>query len=395
MSPGASRVYLDHNATSPLRPEAREAMRQVLDGPIGNPSSMHAEGRAALAIVERAREQVAELIRVPSSEIVFTSCGSEAIAAAVRGVCDRAPERRRRIVLSATEHSAVLESARLASRRGFVVVTMPCDGEGRVDLDRFLTMLGEDVALAALHWANNETGVVQPVEELGRACRAAGIPFLVDAVQAVGKLALDPREAFVDLLAVSAHKIGGPPGGGALVVRSGLVLAPLIGGAAQERRRRGGTPAVAVLAGFGAAAAAARPSLRAESSRLLRLRTRLETRLRQLYPEARFHGQGAPRLPNTLNFAIPGLPGEILVIALDLAGFAVSTGSACASGAVQPSHVIRAMGFADDEARGAVRISLGWSTSVEHVEQFLEEFPIVVEQVRAGLERGIGSAFRA
>ena len=379
------RVYLDHNATSPLRPQAAEAMRAALEASHGNPSSMHREGREARAILERAREEVAGLLGVPAKELVFTSGGSEAIAAAVRGVCDRAPSERRRIVVSSTEHSAVLESAKLAGHHGFVVVRVPCDREGRVDTERFVTQLGEDVALAALHWANNETGVIQPVEEIGRACRVAGIPFLVDAVQAVGKIAIDPRGAFADLLAISGHKIGGPQGTGALMVRSGIVLAPLIGGGAQERRRRGGTEAVVAIAGFGAAAARARWEMKQETSRLLKLRARLETRLRGLFPDLRFHGQAAPRLPNTLNFAIPGVPGETLVIALDLAGFAVSTGSACASGAVEPSHVIQAMGFDEDEARGAVRVSLGWSTTPEEVNRFLEALPGVVEQAREGL----------
>ncbi len=381
------RVYLDHNATSPMRPEAVEAVRAALQRPIGNPSSMHHEGRAALARIEQAREQVAMLIGAHGSEVVFTSGGSEAIAAAVRGVCDRAPASRRRIVVSSIEHSAVLESARLAARRGFVVVRIPCDHDGRVEVGRFLTTLGEDVVLAALHWANTETGVLQPLEQIGQACRAAGAPFLVDAVQAAGKLPLDPGEHRVDLLAVSGHKLGGPQGTGALMVRSGLVLAPLIGGGAQEKRRRGGTPPVAALSGFGAAAAAAHTELKREAARLLRLRSRLETRLRTLFPDVRIHGQAAPRLANTVNFAIPGLPGETLVIALDLAGFAVSTGSACASGAVEPSHVIQAMGFGEDEARGAVRLSLGWSTTEDDVDHFLRRIPEVVEQVRSGLKQ--------
>jgi cysteine desulfurase len=290
----------------------------------------------------------------------------------------------RRIVLSTLEHSCVLEAAKLAARQGFVVVEVPCSPEGRVESGRFRMNLGEGVVLAALQWANNETGVLQPIEEIGKACREAGVPFLVDGCQAAGKIPLDPWESFADMLALSSHKLGGPQGAGALVVRRGVVLAPLIGGA-QERKRRGGTEAVAAISAFGSAAEEAAAALQEESKRLLRLRAKIETRLRELYPGIRFHGQASPRLPNTVNFAIPGLPGEALVMALDLAGFALSTGSACSSGAVEPSHVIKAMGFGDEEARSAVRISLGWNSTTADVNALLGCFPGVVDQVRDGL----------
>jgi cysteine desulfurase len=379
------RVYLDHNATSPMRAEAQEAMRRAMDQSIGNPASLHAEGRAARALVEHAREQVAMLAGVSAKEIVFTSGGSEAIAAAVRGVCDRAPNRLRRIIVSAVEHSAVLEAAKQAGLHGFKVVKVPCDSEGRVDPEAFIERLLPGTALACLQWANNETGVIQPVDEVGKACRRAGVPFLVDTVQAAGKIELDLWRAHADIAALSAHKLGGPQGAGALVVRDGIVLTPLIPGGAQEKRRRAGTPSVPALAGFGAAAEAAHDRLRQESERLLRLRAKLETRLRQMFARIHFHGQAAPRLANTVNFAVPDVSGEVLVIALDLAGFAVSTGSACASGAVEPSHVIRAMGFEESDARGAVRVSLGWSTTAADVDGFLEMLPGVVDRVREGM----------
>jgi cysteine desulfurase len=360
-------------------------MKDVLGGAAGNPASLHREGSRARSVVEQARESVARLVEGRPGEVVFTSGGSEAIAAAVRGVCDRAPSGLRRIVVSSIEHSAVLEAARLAAKRGLVVVHVPCSAEGRVHTERFVMHLGPDVALAALQWANNETGVLQPVEEVGRACREAGVAFLVDAVQAAGKLSVDPRKVHADLLAVSGHKLGGPQGTGALVIRDGLQLAPLVTGGAQEKRRRGGTPNVAALAGFGAAADAAVERRKEETQRTLRLRAKIETRLLELYRDVRFHGQAAARLPNTVNFAIPGVPGETLAIALDLAGFAVSTGSACASGAVEPSHVIREMGHSEAEARGAVRVSVGWSTTHADVDRFLRAFPDVVEQVKQGL----------
>lgn len=381
-----ARIYLDHNATSPLRPEALAAMQSALGQAQANPSSMHAEGRGARAVLERAREAVADLAGVKSSEVVFTSGGSEAIAAAIHGVCSRAPNDRRRIVVSEIEHSAVLEAAALATRSGFVVVKVPCDAQGRAKVDRFLMQVGEGVALAALQWANNETGVIQPVEAVGRACRDRGVPFLVDAVQAAGKLPLDPRTAFADMMVLSGHKLGGPQGTGALVVRSGIELSPLIGGGAQEKRRRGGTQGVALAAGFGAAAAAALRGQKAETRHMLHLRAKIETRLRESFRDVLFHGQIASRLANTVNFAIPGVPGESLVIAADLAGVALSSGSACASGSVEPSHVILAMGAGEDEARASVRLSVGWSTTHEDVDRFLERFPGIVRQVREGLD---------
>ena len=385
MTTPPARVYLDHNATSPLRPEALAAMRTALESRSGNASSLHAEGRAARAMLEKARHRVAGMIGASSDEVVFTSSGSEAIASAIQGVCDRAPSERRRVVLGALEHSSVLESAKLAARRGCVLVQVPCGREGRVDVERFVTQLGSDVAMAALQWANNETGVIQPVEEIGHACRQKGIPFLVDAVQAAGKLVMSTTRDFADLLAISGHKLGAPQGTGALIVRQGLVLAPLIGGGAQEKRRRGGTEAVAALHAFGVTAEVVVGEVRDEARRLLRLRAKIETCIRELYPEANFHGQGAARLPNTVNFALPEVPGETLAIALDLVGFAVSTGSACVSGAVEPSHVLIGMGFDEETARRAVRVSLGWSTTEDEVDRLLKVLPGVVEQARAGV----------
>lgn len=381
MTPAGPRVYLDHNSSSPLRPEAADAMREAERETRGDPSAPHAEGRAARALLERAREQVAGLVGASPEEVVFTSGGSEAVAAAVRGVCDRAPHALRRVVVSSIEHLAVLESARLAARRGFVVVEAPCGTEGRVRADSFRMHLDEGVALAALQWANQETGVLQPVEEIGRACRDARVPFLVDAAQAAGKLPLDPRQAFADLIAISGHKLGGPQGTGALVVRRGIVLAPLIAGQ-HEQRRRGGTPGVAALAGFGAAAQAAATGLQEEGRRLLRLRAKIETRLRELFPEVRFHGQASPRLPNTVSFALPDLAGARVARALDGAGLAVGTGPAGPGGVVEPSPVVLAMGFDEEQARAALRVSLGWTTTREEVDLFLTRFPEVVQRLR-------------
>jgi cysteine desulfurase len=369
------RHYLDHNATSPLRDAAKQALVAALDAPMGNASSAHGEGRRARALLDAARVRVADLCGVPPRDVVFTSGGSEAIAAAIHGVAGRAPALRRRVVVSAIEHSAVLESARSLSSSGFDVLEVPCASNGRVDPGAFAASLDQSTALCCLQAANNETGVLQPVAAIGVACRAASIPFFVDAVQAAGKLPVDRERWGADLLAVSAHKLGGPQGAGALIVREGLPMIPLVHGGAQERRRRGGTEAVVAISAFGAAAAAARRDLDGEAERLGALRERLESSLRAMAPGVVIHGEGVPRLPNTVNAAFPGVSGETLAIALDLAGFAVSTGSACASGAVTPSHVIRAMGFGDDEARGAVRFSMGWDTTGETIDRLLAALP--------------------
>jgi cysteine desulfurase len=369
------RFYLDHNATSPLRSEAREALLAAYDAPAGNASSMHAEGRAARALLDAARTHVAAFAGVPARDVVFTSGGSEAVAAAIRGVADRAAPTRRRIVISAIEHSSVLDATRALTAFGFAVVEVPCEPSGRIDADVFAAELDDRTVLACLQAANNETGVLQPVAEVGVACRAAGIPFLVDAVQAAGKIPIDRDGWCADLLALSAHKLGGPQGAGALIVREGFAMVPLIAGGAQERRRRGGTEAIATISSFGAACAEAGRDLREEAARLFALRLRLESAFHAMAPGVRIHGENVPRLPNTVNAAFPGLSGEILVIALDLEGFAVSTGSACASGAVTPSHVIRAMGYGEEEARRALRVSLGWSTTDDTIEQLLAALP--------------------
>jgi cysteine desulfurase len=266
------RTYLDHNATSPLRRQALNAVHRVLEDSSGNASSIHDEGRVARARIEAARSDVASLVGAAPRDVIFTSGGTEAIAAAIVGACMRAPAGGRRIVTTAVEHSAVLESARFAARLGHRVDVVPCDAEGRVDPDDFASRLDSDVVLAAMQWANNETGVLQPVEAVRSACAAHGTPFLVDAVQAAGKLPAWESEAPPELLAISAHKIGGPQGAGALIARAGVALVPLIAGGGQERRRRGGTEAVASLAGFGAAARAARAEVASEAARLGALR---------------------------------------------------------------------------------------------------------------------------
>lgn len=367
------RVYLDHNATSPLAPAARRALDEAWSSAWGNPSSLHAEGRLARAALDQARTALASFASCSPTEVVFTSGATESINAAIRGAWARAGLRRR-IVVGAIEHSAVLETARALA--GCTVTEVPCDTNGVVDPARFLDALGDDVAVAALQAANSETGALQPAAAAASACRAQGIPFLCDAVQAAGRLPLEAyREA--SMLAVSSHKLGGPAGIGLLVVREGTELSPAITGGPQERRRRAGTESPALAAAFAAAA------LEPPPSNLASLRDGFESALRAIVPDVRIHAEGAPRLPNTSNFAIPGADGELVVIALDLEGISVSTGSACASGAVEPSHVIRAMGYDESEARRAVRVSLGAATTDADVERLLEVLARVAARLRA------------
>jgi cysteine desulfurase len=363
-------VYMDHNASAPLRPAAFEAMREALSR-CGNPSSVHRFGRLARRTVEDAREQVARLIGARPAEIVFTSGGTEANALALAGAG------RERVIVSAIEHESVLRNAPAAER-------IPVDASGIVDLAALKDMLARDArpALVSVMLANNETGVIEPVAEAARIAREAGALVHCDAVQAAGKIAVDVTALGVDLLSLSAHKLGGPQGVGALFVADHVPLTPLVRGGGQERGRRAGTENVAGIAGFGAAAQAARDEL-AEFAELGRLRDELESRILDLAPATVF-GAAAPRLPNTSCIAMPGVTGETQVIAFDLAGIAVSAGAACSSGRVEPSRVLRAMGADEQAALGAIRVSLGWNSRADDVDGFVETWGRIYVGQRAG-----------
>jgi cysteine desulfurase len=351
------RVYLDHNATTPLLPEALEAMLPFLREGFGNPSSLHSFGQHARAAVERARERVAALIGAAPAEIVFTGSGTEADNLALRGVAGRARGERRALVVSAVEHHAVLRTARTLAEEGLSVATAPVDADGRADVSALAERVGEETALVSLMLANNETGVVQPVAEAARIARARGALVHCDAVQAAGKVEVDVRALDVDLLSLSAHKIYGPKGVGALYVRRGTLLKALVHGGAQERNRRAGTENVAAIVGFGVAAEEARRSGEAEPARLRALRDRLEAALLRIPGAARNGAE--PRVPNTTNVSFEGAEAEGLLMALDLAGVAVSTGAACAAGGTEPSHVLQAMGLPPERVQASLRFSLG------------------------------------
>ncbi len=351
------RSYLDHNASSPLRPSVRGAMAEALDL-IGNPSSVHADGRAVRRAVDEARRQVARLAGVSAAEVLFTAGGTEANNLALRGFAGR------RLIVSAVEHESVLAAAPAAAR-------IPVDRNGVVDadaLDRLLAA-GDGPALVSVMLVNNETGVIQPVAEVARIARAHGAIVHCDAVQGAGRVPLDRAALGVDLLSLSAHKLGGPAGCGALVVAEGCHIEPLIRGGGQERWRRAGTENIVGIVGFGAAAAAALDDRTGPD--LTALRDDLERRALAAVPLARVMGAGAARAGNVACLALPGVAGETQVMALDLAGVSVSAGAACSSGKVRPSHVLEAMGESADVAGAAIRVSLGWNTTAADIDRFL------------------------
>jgi cysteine desulfurase len=364
------RVYLDWNATTPLRPEARAAMAAALDL-VGNPSSVHAEGRAARQLVEQARAAVAGAIGAEPRNVVFTSGGTEANSLALTpGIRANSGLPINRLIVSAVEHASVLSGGRFSPD---TIEVAGVNQTGVVDLAHLQKMLADGPpALVSIMSANNETGALQPISEISHIVHRAGGLLHVDAIQSIGKIPCDINELQVDLVSISAHKIGGPKGVGALVVSESLGgLEALIRGGGQEQGRRAGTENVAGIAGFGAAIKAALTSIDTDTKRVESLRNRLEISLRQTRGVIVFSAE-APRLPNTTLFTVPGLRAETAVIGFDLEGIAVSSGSACSSGKVQPSHVLAAMGVGPELAKGAVRLSLGWSTTEADVDRCLE-----------------------
>jgi cysteine desulfurase len=375
-------IYLDHNASTPVRPEVVEAMHICLTDLPANPSSMHREGQRARAAVERAREQVAALVHAHPDEVVFTSGGTEGDHAGFVGAAWALEARGRRVALSAIEHHAVHGAAAVLARTGFEVAHLPVGPAGLVD-PAALDALAPGTTVVAVMLANNETGVLQPVAEIATRAHASDIRVHCDAVQAAGKVPVDIEALGVDYLVVSGHKLGGPKGAGALIVRRGAPLEPLLRGSGHERGRRGGTENVAGIVGLGLAADLAGRDLAAEGARLLRLRARFEAGLRARLPDAVVHGGRAPRLPNTVNASFPGARSDHLLMALDVRGVAVSAGAACASGAVEPSPVLAAMGVPRDLAVCALRFSMGRTTTEAEVERALAVLEESVRAVRA------------
>ena len=371
----SERTYFDWNATAPLRAEARAAMLAALDSP-GNASSVHGEGRSARQRLEMARRQVAALVGAEAREVTFVSGATEANALALQpGIADR-------LFVSAVEHPSVLAGGRFAQEQ---VEILPVDGNGIVDLDALAgALVMAERPLVSVMLANNETGVIQPIAEIGAIVHAANGLLHVDAVQAAGRIPVDMRALGADLMSLSSHKIGGPQGAGALIVDSDQNLKPLIRGGGQERGLRAGTENVAAIAGFGAAAEAALAGLDAEAGRMAALRERLEGGLRAATPDAIIFAHGVGRLPNTTLVAVPGVKAETALIAFDLNGFALSSGAACSSGKVAASHVLAAMGVEPALARGAIRISLGPTTTETEVESLLIAWKRLVPSLLKG-----------
>jgi cysteine desulfurase len=361
------RVYLDHNATTPLDPRVLEAMVSALREEFGNPSSLHWFGQRARAAMDDARGEVAALLGASPNEIVFTGSGTESDNLALRGALGMARAPRLKLLYSAVEHHAVVNTARALAEEGAAVEAIRVGADGLVDLADLDARLEEGTALVSVMLANNETGVIQPVAEIARRAHARGALVHCDAVQAAGKIPIDVRALDVDLLAVSAHKLYGPKGAGALYVKRGTRLRPLLRGGSQEKNRRAGTENVAAVVGMGRAAAIAAAELASEAARETVLRDDLEARLLAV-PGALRNGDG-PRVPNTTNVSFEGIEAESLLMALDLAGIAVSTGAACAAGAIEPSHVLRAMGLPMPRIEGSLRFSIGRSTTADEIEE--------------------------
>lgn len=396
------RVYLDHNATTPVEPSALDAMLPYLSGEFGNAASIHTFGQRARAAVETAREQVAALIGARPQEIVFTSGGTEADNHAIFGTVaalvswPAAPsknplddlERRlsiahlKHVITTNIEHEAVLNTCQELEKRGVAVTYLAVDREGLISPDQLRRALRKETVLITVMHANNELGTVQPLEEIGRIAAEAEVYFHTDAVQSAGKLAIDVNALHLDLLALSGHKFYAPKGIGALYIRGGTRLQQLLYGGHHQRGFRPGTENVAGIVGLGKAAEMARKSLAEDASRISALRNQLEEGLLSRVPHSRANGTRAPRTPNTSNITFPGIEGEALVIALDLKGLACSTGAACSSGAVEPSHVLTAIGLTADEARASLRFSLGRHTTPADIQFALEVVPAAVDQLR-------------
>jgi cysteine desulfurase len=365
-----------------MRPEVGTAMMPVFTEHFGNASSIHWYGQYAKALMDDARQQVAKLLNGEVSEIVFVSGGTEADNLAIRGIAESLSSKGRHIITSKIEHHAVLHTCRDLEKQGYAVTWLPVSENGLIDPEDVVKAIRPDTILISIMHANNEIGTIQPIAEIGAIAEQADIYFHCDGVQAVGKIPVDVRQLKVDLYSVSAHKIHGPKGIGALFVKKGTPLKPIMTGGGHERNRRSGTENVAGIVGFGVAARLARDGLNSEMNRVRDLRDRLESGLKSKIASIQVNAENAPRLPNTSNIMVEYAEGEGLVIALDLKGIAASTGSACSSGSLEPSHVLTAIGKTPDENHGSLRFSLSSMTTEDDVNYVLETMPSIVERLR-------------
>jgi cysteine desulfurase len=378
----SAEIYFDNNATTRVLPEVAETMKPYLTELYGNPSSIHRFGSQVAQKLAEARAQVAALVGASDPvEIVFTSCGTEGDNAAIRTLLEANPEKRH-IVTTQVEHPAIMGVCQHLEKKGYRVTWLGVDENGLLDLDELGDSLREDTALVSIMYANNETGVIFPIEKIAQIVKARGIPFHTDAVQAAGRVPLNVKENHVDLLTISGHKFHGPKGVGALYVRRGISFQPFMLGGHQERNRRAGTENVAGIVGMGKAAQVAASRLRADAEYIRGLRDQLEASLLESCPDARVNGSRESRLPNTLNISFRYLEGEAILVLLDQYGICASTGSACTAGSSEPSHVLRAMAVPPDWVQGAVRFSLSRFTTVEEVKFVNETVPLVVQRLQ-------------
>ena len=375
-------IYLDYNATTPVRPEVLEALLPYYRDQFGNPSSVHWAGRQVSGAVEKAREQVATLLNCAPAEVVFLSCGTEADNMALKGTVDALRDKGNHIITTTVEHPAVLETCRYLEKTGCRVTYLPVDSDGRLDLAQLERAITPQTILISVMWANNETGNIYPIEPIGAIAKARGIRFHTDAVQAVGKLAVDVQKANLDLLALSGHKLGAPKGAGVLYVRRGTRLTSFMHGGHQERNRRAGTHNVAGIVGLGKACELAMAEREVTSVRVRELRDRLEQGIFARIPQVKLNGHPSERLPNTLNVSFAWIEGESLLLNLDMKGIAASSGSACTSGSLEPSHVLGAMCVEVTLAHSSTRFSLGPDTSAADIDYVLEVLPPIVQRLR-------------
>ena len=374
-------VYLDNNATTQTAPEVVEVMMPYFTTLYGNPSSMHSFGGQVAKKVQQAREQVAALIGADSTEIVFTSCGTESDNAAIWGTLSSYPQKNH-IITTRVEHPAVGNLATYLSKKGYKVTTLPVDREGRLDLDHLASAITEETALVSIMWANNETGVLFSIEDISQMVKTRGVVFHTDAVQAVGKLPIDLTKVPVDLLSFSGHKLHAPKGIGVLYIRKGTRFTPFIIGGHQERGRRGGTENVPYIVGLGKACELAKKNLLFENERVRALRDKLEKGILATIPKVLINGQQKERLGNTLSISFEYVEGESILMLLSNLGICASSGSACTSGSLEPSHVLRAMGVPFTAAHGSIRFSLSIYNNEEEIDYVLEHLPPIISRLR-------------
>lgn len=377
------RVYLDHSATTPVDPEVAALMMTYYTEKYGNPSSVHSYGREAKQALEEARHQVADLIGATPSEITFTSGGTEADNLAILGTAEALRQKGKHIITSAVEHHAVLETCEYLEKNGFELTIIPVDEEGLVSVENIKNALRPDTILITMMHANNEVGSIQPIAEIGKLAKEHGITFHVDAVQSLGKIPIDVKEMAIDLLTVSSHKIYGPKGVGALYIRKGVRVVPLVHGGGQEKKRRAGTENTPGIIGFGKACELAGQRMAEDAEHHMKLRDKLMNGILQKIDYVKVNGPlGEKRLPNNVNVSIQFVEGESLLLSLDMLGIAASSGSACTSGSLDPSHVLLAMGLIHEIAHGSLRFTLGRQNTEEDIDYVLEQLPKIVERLR-------------